>query len=546
MISVVINWCYILVTSVLVGMLCNGQIEKRFRCSYRKLDELVFAGLIVITSMTQVLSFFYKIGLVANVILLVVCAISALVYRKELIELFLGFKKCSAYKVVVFLMGALILCYFTSRGYYLFDAGLYHGQAVRWLEEYGTVIGLGNLHCRLGYNSTSFVLTALYSMAFLVKQSMHTVGGFFAIMLWGYIIFGYGKNEKKTLRVSDFLRVGAIFYLTTTFSFLQTTSTDNITFCLIVYIILKYVDHLEKKETSIAPYALLSVVACFAVTLKLSAAPVVLIVLTPAVQLIREKKIKDIFTYIAMGLFVILPYLIRGVMLSGWLLYPNTTIDLFSFGFKVHEEVANGDQLAMILWGRDAAYGESFGIWFPRWFQNAGGFLVKAMLVGDFLSFFGLAILWIKEWKTKTLQWATVVLDLTTLASLLFWFFACPLVRYGYIFIIVFLFHVVGRWMATLSVPWLYKVFQIGVISFVLIKICTTIQFGMHFIEDPYYVWQQDYECFEGTEVAYGEFLFYLPSETAQSGYHNFPSYLEEIPWEMRGDEIRDGFQMVE
>jgi hypothetical protein len=42
-----------------------------------------------------------------------------------------------------------------------YDTGLYHAQAVRWLNEHGSVFGLGNLHARLGFNSLWLVVAAV-------------------------------------------------------------------------------------------------------------------------------------------------------------------------------------------------------------------------------------------------------------------------------------------------------------------------------------------------------------------------------------------------
>lgn len=77
----------------------------------------------------------------------------------------------------------LLWGYFTSRGYIHYDSDLYHAQSIRWIEEYGVVKGLGNLHERFAYNSASFALSALYSMKFLLGKSLHTLSGFFAFLL---------------------------------------------------------------------------------------------------------------------------------------------------------------------------------------------------------------------------------------------------------------------------------------------------------------------------------------------------------------------------
>ena len=76
-----------------------------------------------------------------------------------------------------------VFAYGASTGIIHYDTGLYHAQSIRWIEEYGVVPGLGNLHTRLAYNSASFCLSALYSFAFLGGQSYHCVAGFLAFLL---------------------------------------------------------------------------------------------------------------------------------------------------------------------------------------------------------------------------------------------------------------------------------------------------------------------------------------------------------------------------
>ena len=50
------------------------------------------------------------------------------------------------YVIFIFVL-MLLFSYGASRGYLHFDSGLYHAQAIRWIEEYGVVPGLANLHC---------------------------------------------------------------------------------------------------------------------------------------------------------------------------------------------------------------------------------------------------------------------------------------------------------------------------------------------------------------------------------------------------------------
>lgn len=87
---------------------------------------------------------------------------------------------CKKNKAVWLLYAGLTLlfAYGSSRGYMHYDTGLYHAQAIRWIEEYGVVPGLANLHSRFGYNSASFALSAFFSETWLIGRPMHCVAGF--------------------------------------------------------------------------------------------------------------------------------------------------------------------------------------------------------------------------------------------------------------------------------------------------------------------------------------------------------------------------------
>ena len=110
----------------------------------------------------------------------------------------------------------MVFAYAASRGYIHYDTDLYHAQSIHWIEKYGAVRGLGNLHTRLGYNSAAFPLTALFSFSFLGGQSYHAVSGYLALMLAleSFRLFTQrGRLLSFRLLPSDFVRLSALFYL---------------------------------------------------------------------------------------------------------------------------------------------------------------------------------------------------------------------------------------------------------------------------------------------------------------------------------------------
>ena len=99
--------------------------------------------------------------------------------------------------------------------------------------------GLGNLHCRLAYNSSSFALSALYSMAFLGGQSYHCAAGWLAFVLAVICLKVLDSLRVGRLRVSDFARVMGIYYLVIIFDEMISPASDYFMVLLAFYIVIR-------------------------------------------------------------------------------------------------------------------------------------------------------------------------------------------------------------------------------------------------------------------------------------------------------------------
>lgn len=176
MLTVLFNWGYIFVTAFLIGFAVLLPFERGGAAAgrapgggtgtvRRKMTAVLMAGLAAVTVYSQVYSLFAGVGLWANVLLVAACAVIAVVCRRPLAVYWRERAGQCSRGYAVFLAGlVLLMAYGTSRGYMHVDTGLYHAQAIRWIEEYGVVPGLGNLHSRFAYNSAAFPLCAVYSM----------------------------------------------------------------------------------------------------------------------------------------------------------------------------------------------------------------------------------------------------------------------------------------------------------------------------------------------------------------------------------------------
>ena len=119
------------------------------------------------------------------------------------------------------------------------------------------------------------------------------------------------------------------------------------------YILTKWITRLEGNKIDYKYYIDLCLMCVFAVSIKLSAAMIVLLALVPAARLIREKKWNEIGVYMIYGVIMILPFLVRNVIISGYLIYPYPELDLFHLDWKMPAYTLVYDRNEIKVWGMD-------------------------------------------------------------------------------------------------------------------------------------------------------------------------------------------------
>ncbi len=593
MISVILIWLYMIVTTFLLGYGILAGIT--YLCPYRikKKSSYIMCGFAGAAVYAQFFSIFAPVGLMANLIMSGICLLIAVAGRKRLIKELHG---------LVNRKGILLLCLFvlyaygTSRGIIHYDTGLYHAQSIRWIEEYGVVKGLGNLHCRLAYNSASFALSALYSMAFINGRSYHAAAGFLALIVASVCLEIFGAVRRKCVKVSDLARVMGLYYLFNIFDEMISPASDYFMVLTAFYIIIRFLDLLEAKEDNVCPYSLLCVLGVFLMTVKLSAALIILLVAKPAVMLIKDKKWKEILLFISLGIVTAAPYLIRNVMISGWLVYPFTDIDLFNVDWKIPWDIASYDAKEIQVWGRGysdvGAYDRSIGDWLPEWFGNIGG-LDRLLVVAAFMGV-GVFLIRIvcsvvhetaKSVSVKRPFKASAILDRFIVEgvvslSFLFWIVTSPLMRYGcvyvyltaavvwgnvYIEILQYLnvcpydsgtdtkktgFNDTGRILQKTYAACAGRVIQILCIAvtglFLLYKTAAFVKEQAAAYVNDFWLCQKDYENYDTLSYEIDGYTFYYPVNGDRTGYESFPSSPARAKMRLRGDKIEDGFYYAE
>ncbi len=604
MLTVLVIWMYVIATTYLIGYgflmslvnmpgMLPGKKNKKHERESRRYDfkfreSYIITGIVLVTVYAQIVSLFTKVSLGANLVLLALSILIAVYYRDELgdeLLRMLGKLKAGA-NFYVYLAVFLIMAYGASHGYMHYDSDLYHAQAIRWIEEYGIVRGLGNLHVRLAYNSSAFPLSALYSFRFLGGQSYHVMSGFFALLLAWQCVDIKNFIRRGHPVISDFARLAAIYYLFTIYDEMMAPASDYFLSCLVFYIIIHWLDMNVRHERSYLPYILLALLGVFAITIKLSAAPMLLLTIVPIYKLFHNRtkeKMKAFWVSVALAFVIVLPFLIRNIILSGWLLYPVTFLDFFGFYWEIPKGLAAYDALEIRTFGRGyndvATYGSvTMREWVPNWFASITG-LNKIMLVLALLSivayviylaYFVLAFAGEKSEKLKSFNNSKVfeishrsmlsMADFLTIGGTLigcfaFWFLSAPLIRYGIVYVWLLPAVILGRTFI-LAYNRLFedevkdtvvKVFVIVFLAWFIYKCAiVALEDNRHF-NPEYLLRQQDYGSYEVDTFKMGDETFYYPVSGDQVGYDPFPSATHDITGEVEliGGEIKEGFKAV-
>lgn len=579
MLSVIVIWIYMFLTTFMIGfgILCAVTRCEPYRV--RHMDSYLVCGLAGVTVYAQFASLFGGVGLTANIILCMVCLAAAWILRhrigsmlREMLNHIRDNQSGERGRMFGILFLFLLFAYGTSRGIIHYDTGLYHAQSIRWIEEYGVVKGLGNLHCRLAYNSSSFALSALYSMAFLGGPSYHCTAGFLAWILAKVCMEMAGSLRRRRLRISDFARVMGIYYLVIIFDEMVSPASDYFMVLLAFYIVIRFLELAESETREVFPYAMLCVLGVFLLTVKLSAALILLLVVCPAYDLIRSKRWGKMAVYLVLGIMTAVPFFIRNVLLSGWFVYPFTQIDLFDVAWKIPKGMADYDAREIQVWGRGytdvTRYDISVKEWLPGWFRSLAGsdkVLVAAAGVSlAVLLLYGIGMLcgW---WRRR---WAVLTVQVTVACSFLFWLCTSPLIRYGCVYVYLLPAVVFGSVYDTIlsagekaqsagsvrktavGEPVWSKLCRVGALVFVYFLFgykCAALgaEIAGSFVND-YWIAQKDYENYETQVYEINGVTFYYPVSGDQMGYEAFPSAPARVEVQFMGARLEDGFRAPE
>ncbi len=434
-----------------LGLLFPWRPDRK-RLTFERLLLTFFTGWGLAIGFLQLWHFFFKVDLLPLGLLVAGSLLGWALARAEVAAYFRSLPKKEAFWLaIVGLAPAVMIANHVMFSTPQADFGLYHLQAVTWINSYAIVPGLGNLHHRLAFNNSNFLLAAALNTGFLSGQAYYLSN---TVLAYVIVLLG-GAGVYNTICSKDGLLYHDWYYaLMLPFALWQTGTAYVVGFSpdfpgfVLQFVLggeLLRLFELELEADALQRQSLYIVLlVAVGLTVKLSSAGFGFLILLAILGLwiVRYKfPLRQAGRYWLSWAGVlaawVVPWLVRNLILSGYLLYPSTIIS-FPFPWTMPDYLAAPISAGISSWARTRSdtipYTANWS-WFLQWshdfvYEVKQGFVLCLGLMAAGAGWFVLFRKTIvKNWKTATTGLAA--LAAISLASILYWFILAPDYRFS-------------------------------------------------------------------------------------------------------------------
>lgn len=431
MLLIFLSWNYILFTTINLGYGLNRILGLKIK----NFAVTSFLGLFTTTILASIWAIFGRINIEFHTLLLSLNLILFFKNKNEILNIYRLFKLeikqlKLPLKIYLGLISVFIIAQCASVPY-ANDNESYYIQTIKWLNEYGFVKGLINIHLFLGQTSGWHITQSVFNFSFLYKNFNDLsgfcllVGNIFAIQKLG----NYFQNKNINYLIIGLFPITNVFL----FQFISAPSPDIPVYIISLIIIYYFLENL--KNITIEVFHLILILALFVFYIKNTSIAILLIPLILFV--INYKKLaQKIKITIAIPLIIFALFFTKNLIICGTPIFPSKILTSFSTDYAVPENIMNNFFVKVKYLGYFINYKEykamtAFDL-FNQWLSAPklnGLFNKISILLVLVVPFF------ILKFQNKKAIW---IIYIVMIAQLLFLFATSPQYRYFMNFIIFF------------------------------------------------------------------------------------------------------------
>lgn len=432
----------------------------------KPISSFLFTGVIGYTLVAQWLVLIVPVSAIGSLLLLLSFHLPILLkwrqYKPLVQQALYQIKSLHAVTKAGFICTWVLLLLLNAGPTLMDDTESYHIQAVKWIQEYGTVPGIANLHERYGFNSSWFSAVALFSLP--VQHNYYTVlngvvSAWLGLYMWMQADQIFKSENMASGKRAALLSALVLCVLLLLWPLLRgNASTVNYDFITTALILILFIETFSKPHDALeclrVEYFLWPV---FMFTVRIINFPLLALSLFIFLALIKQKQHKTTLVYSGLAILLIVPFLARSVYLSGYPFFPSPAFAFFAADWKVDSKVVDNLLYFIKFFNRvntmNQPLEQTAALPFPQWIKPWYHFLFsydKPLVVAGMAGFASLVVVW----KTRLRHAIAQVFAGALLMQIAVWFFIAPDPRFIYgplLCGIVILLHVVlPRWNAVI------------------------------------------------------------------------------------------------
>ncbi len=353
MLLIVASWLYLLVLLTALGAMAVCMVASVTSGSGRPRPFfLPWLGLSMVSLVAACWSLFGPVGLSCHALLLVL-ALAGLTRRTVRDEVAGATRALTSVPRPAWLMIlwlALMIGYAATDGpVYNLDPGRYHFQNLLWAKSYAVVPGLANLHLRNGFASSWYPIHALFDWGPYQDRSYHVLNSLLFLLVTAFGVIGGWRalqGRAQLIHISGVVVLAFVVSYYDLFRWLYLSClTPDLPVNLIIVISMWLALDLretEWRDSSMRGLVLLAVIVSQAFAIRQSGAYLGALVALVAFNLFREKgHFRILVVPLALGMLLAIPTLARSYVLSGWPLFPSTSLGFLTPDWQFPRAIAD-------------------------------------------------------------------------------------------------------------------------------------------------------------------------------------------------------------
>jgi hypothetical protein len=462
MVLILLSWIYIFFSTINLGF----ATDKILRLKNQNFVIHSVLGLFTTTIFASIWAIFGRVNFEFHAVLLFVNLVVFFKFQKKILLVYKIFLEellslTAPLKIALPIIVFLILAQCASIPY-IIDNESYYIQTIKWINEYGFVKGLANLHFFLAQTSGWHILQSAYNFSFLYDK-FNDISGF--CLLLGNIfsiikLNDYFKNKNLNYLNIGLLPLANVFL----FQFISTPSPDIPIYIFSFLIFFYFLQNF--KDLDVENFNLIVILVLFSLFIKTTSFTLIFI---PILLLAKnfKKIMPELYKSALISIIILALFIIKNSIICGFPFFPIVNFHYFESDYRIPESIAKLYYQKTKLYGYFLTSEEydKMTIYelFTRWLTlpKLHGLFNKLSIILIVFS-----PIFVYKYFHKKEIWALYFIMCLQLALL---FFTSPQYRFYMNFLLFFSFFLMSLFLNQKKIILLFLYFSIFIIGFVLL-----------------------------------------------------------------------------